>query len=227
LSGAIVTNEKASILYNRKEENLMPSKKNIIVGAAQVWIGPSLDPVNDAASVTALRATGTTKQGVTMAGAANWRDVGYTQDGLEVSTDPSWGEVEVDQLLDSAKIFKDGMSLSITTTFAEGTLQNMLVAWGQADSYITSTANELEIEIDGGGLGDAPMERGLVAIGNAPEKAGSNAYGERTYFAYRVLSVEGAAHSLARADATTIPVTFRALPADDGKYGTVRDRFNV
>lgn len=205
----------------------MPSKKNIIVGAAQVWIGPSLDPINGAAALTALRASGTTKQSVTMAGAANWRDVGYTQDGLEVSTDPSWGEVEVDQLLDSAKIFKDGMSLSISTTFAEATLQNLLVAWGQADSFVTSTANELEIEIDGGSLGQAPVERGLVAIGNAPEKSGSNAYGERTYFAYRVLSVEGTSTALSRADASTIPVTFRALPADNGKYGSVRDRFNV
>lgn len=205
----------------------MPNKKNIIVGAAQVWIGPSIDPVNNAAALTALRPSGTTKQATTMAGAANWRDVGYTQDGLEVSTDPSWGEVEVDQLLDSAKIFKDGMSLSISTTFAEATLQNLVVAWGQADSFVTSTATEIEAEILSGGLGDAPVERGLIAIGNAPEKSGTNAYGERVYFAYRVLSVEGSTHNLARADATVIPVTFRALPADNGRYGSVRDRFNV
>jgi hypothetical protein len=205
----------------------MPSKKNIIVGAAQVFIGPSLDPVNGAAALTAIRASGTTKQATTMAGASGWRDVGYTQDGLEVSTDPSWGEVEVDQLLDSAKIFKDGMSLSISTTFAEATLQNLLVAWGQAESFVTSTVNEIEVDLVSGGLGDAPFERGLVAIGNAPEKTGTNAYGERTYFAYRVLSVEGSTHGLTRADATTVPVTFRALPADNGRYGSVRDRFNV
>ena len=198
----------------------MPTKKNIIVGAATVFIGPS-------GKASAPAVAGTTSYRTTVGAAAGWRDVGYTQDGLEVSNDPSYTGVEVDQLLDSAKIFKDGMSLSISTTFAEATLQNLLVAWGQADSFVTSTATEVEINIEGGGLGDAPTERGLVAIGNAPEKAGSNAYGERTYFAYRVLSVEGASHSLARADATTIPVTFRALPADNGKYGSVRDRFNV
>lgn len=205
----------------------MPTKKNIIVGAAQTFVGPSLDPVGGAAALTALRASGTTKQATHMAGQAGWRDVGYTQDGLEVSTDPSWGEVEVDQLLDSAKIFKDGMSLSISTTFAEATLQNLLVAWGQVESYLTSTATELEVGLEAGGLGDAPTERGLIAVGNAPEKSGTNAYGERTYFAYRVLSVEGSTHSLARADATVIPVTFRALPADNGRYGSIRDRFNV
>lgn len=205
----------------------MASKKNIIVGAARVFIGPSIDPVNSPADLTALKATGTTKQIDHMAGLTGWRDVGYTQDGLEVSTDPSWGEVEVDQLLDSAKIFKDGMSLSISTTFAEATLENLLVAWGQSDSFLNSSVNDREIEIDGGALGEAPLERGLVAVGNAVEKTGSNAYGERSYFAYRVLSVEGSAHSLARADATVIPVTFRALPADNGKYGSVRDRLNV
>lgn len=203
----------------------MASKKNIIVGAAQIFIGPSLDPVGDPAGLTAVRASGTTeKQGVKLAGLPAWRDVGYTSDGLEVATNPSWGEVPVDQLLDSAKIFKDGMSLSINTTFAEATLENLLVAWGQSDSTISSTATEKELDIDGGALGEAPVERGLIAVGNATEKASSGQYGERTYFAYRVLSVEAATHKLARADATTIPVSFRALPADNGKYGSVRDR---
>lgn len=208
----------------------MGNKKNIIVGAASIWLGPAnqpLDPVNGAAALTAIKATGTTKQATHMAGQAGWRDGGYTQDGLEVATDPSWGEVEVDQLLDAAKIFKDGMGLSINTTFAEATLENLLVAWGQTESFVTSTANEKEIELDGGALGAAPLERGLVAIGNSPEKAASNAYGERTYFAYRVLSVDPSTHSLARAEATTIPISFRALPADNGKYGSVRDRLNV
>lgn len=206
----------------------MATKKNIIIGAARVYIGPALDPVNDAAGLTAMKATGATKQVTLMAGETpDWRDVGYTQDGLEVSTDPSWGEVEVDQLLDSAKIFKDGMTLSISTTFAEATLENLLVAWGQRDSFLSNTSVLKEIEIDGGSLGEPPLERGLIAVGNAPEKTGTNAYGERTYFAYRVLSVESSAHSLARADATTVPVTFRALPADNGKYGSVRDRFDV
>jgi hypothetical protein len=204
----------------------MPTKKNIIVGAAKVFIGPSLDPVGGAAALTTLK--GVVSR--TWNGDASWRDVGYTQDGLEVANDPSWGEVEVDQLLDAAKIFKDGMGFTVNTTFAEATLQNLLVAWGQADSWSTGSASGTttnEIDIDGGALGEAPKERGLVAVGNAPEKSTDNSYGERTYFLYRVLSVDAASHSLARADATTIPVSFRALPADNGKYGSVRDRMNV
>jgi hypothetical protein len=193
------------------------NKKQIIVGAASVYIGPSGTTRPAAVASTSYRTT-------LDAAAPTWRDVGYTQDGVEVATDPSFGEVEVDQLLDSAKIFKDGMGLSVSTTFAEATLENLLVVWGQATSTLTSTASDKTFDIDGGALGDAPLERGLIAVGNGVEKTGSNAYSERFYHAYRVLSVEGSSHTLARADATVLPVTFRALPADTGKYGVVVER---
>jgi hypothetical protein len=215
------------------------NKKNIIVGAARVYLGPSTsDTASLAASKPAFVAG--TRYTTTMSGAdgstttgvatlvTNWREVGYTQDGLEVSTDPSFGEVEVDQLLDSAKIFKDGMTLSISTTFAEATLENLLVAWGQAATTLSSVGVfENELAIEGGTLGQAPLERGLIAVGNAPEQAGGNTYGERVYQAYRVLSVEATAIQNSRAEASTIPVTFRALPADNGRYGSVRDRLSV
>lgn len=198
----------------------MPTKKNVIVGAAAIFIGPS-------GKSSAPAVSGTTSYRTTVGGTAGWRDVGYTQDGLEVSNDPSYSDVEVDQLLDAVKIFQDGMGVSLSTSFAEATLENLIVAWGQADSTLTSTANDKTWEIDGGSLGAAPLERGLIAVGPGPEKAASNAYTERTYHAYRVLSVESSAHTLARAEATVIPVTFRALPDDNGKYATVRDRLNV
>ena len=203
----------------------MPTKKNIIIGAASVYIGPSWDGVTGSNPAPAI--SGTTSYRTTLDGTAGWSNVGYTQEGVSVSTDPTFDDVEVDQLLDAAKIFKSGMSLSIATTFAEATLENLLIAWGQASSTLTSTATDKTLQIDGGSLGDAPLERGLVAVGPGPEKAGSNSYAERTYHAYRVLSVESVEHSLARADATVFPVTFRALPADTGKYGYVRDRINV
>jgi hypothetical protein len=215
------------------------NKKNIIVGAARVFLGPSTSATASLAAskpafVAGTRYTTTlaTADGSTNTGVAtlvtNWREVGYTQDGLEIATDPSFGEVEVDQLLDSAKIFKDGMSLSISTTFAEATLENLLIAWGQAATSLSSVGVfENELAIEGGSLGEAPLERGLIAVGNAPEQTGANVYGERVYQAYRVLSVEATSIGNSRAEASTIPVTFRALPADNGRYGSVRDRLSV
>jgi len=211
----------------------MATSKNIIIGAASVFLGPSGYDKPALVSGTAYRTTLAGADGSTSTGVGtvvtNWKEVGYTQDGLEVTTDPTWDEVEVDQLLDSAKIFKSGMSVSISTTFAEATLENLLIAWGQLAGSVSSVAAfENELAIEGGSLGAAPVERGLIAIGNAVEKAGAtNVYGERVYHAFRVLSVESSSHTLARSEATTIPVTFRALPADNGRYGTVRDRLNV
>lgn len=209
------------------------NKRNIIVGAASVFIGPSGQyvPGSDPVETVAPDAVDGTSYRDTLEADADWSNVGYTQDGLEISTDPSYGEVEVDQLLDAAVIFKDGMGLSISTTFAEATLENLLIAWGQSGAPVeegTGATATRTIDIEGGNLGEAPLERGLIAVGNAPRAAdsgaGINNYGERTYHAYRVLSVESTAVSLARADASTIPVTFRALPEDNGKYGIVRDR---
>lgn len=196
------------------------NKKNILVGAAAVFLGPA----GAATPVDITRAdwvdAGTPDVG--------WENVGYTQDGFEIASDPSYGEVEVDQLLDAPVIFKDGMGFSISTTFAEATLFNLMVAWGQQGSSLTETAgtapapNVEELVIAGGALGDAPVERGLIAIGNAP-KGGGTAYGERVYHAYNVLSVEGSGVTMARAEATVVPVTFRAMPDDNGDYGIIRD----
>jgi len=202
----------------------MATKKNIIIGAAQVYLGPSWDTTNGSNPAPAAVDNPATSFVTTMNASGTWTNVGYTQDGIEVATDPTWDDVEVDQLLDSAKIFKSGMSLTVATTFAEATLENLLVAWGQATSTLNSFASYRQLDIDGGSLGAAPLERGLIAVGNAPEKVGTSNYGERTYHAYRVLSVESVSHTLARSEATVIPVTFRALPGDNGKYGYVRDR---
>lgn len=218
----------------------MPSSKNIIIGAAAVFVGPSISSyagANDTARIAAWKSnlvvsseTGSNSFLSDMRNStpAGWRDAGYTTEGLQVATDPSWTDVEVDQLLDAAKIFKDKMTLNVSTSFAEATLENLLEAWGQSSSFVQNQTSTIrEIGIEGGSLGQAPVEKGLVAVGNGVEHTTSNAYTERTYFAYRAFSVEANTHTLARAEATVIPVTFRCLPADTGRYGTVRDRLLV
>src|SRR6478735_2668414 len=138
------------------------TKKNIIVGAARVYLGPATSATANLTASKPAFVNGT-KYTTTMAGAdgstpgglatavTSWNEVGYTQDGLEVATDPSFGEIEVDQLLDSAKIFKDGMSMNISTTLAEATLENIIIAWGQASSTISSVGTgEREWSFEGG-----------------------------------------------------------------------------
>ena len=174
--------------------------------------------------ISTLNEVDTANSAVSASTGAAYRNVGYTNNGLQITYNPSYGAVTVDQLLDSAKLFKETMEVMIATEFAEGTLENVLGVFGQpASTLIGST-----LGLAAGALGEAPAERQLVAIGQAPTTAASSKT-ERVYYARRVLSVQQSQFSLARNAASTFPVTFRLLPSGDtanaGKeYGTIVDR---
>jgi hypothetical protein len=174
---------------------------------------------------TTLNAVDTISSGTASAttGAA-YRNVGFTNNGLQITYNPTYDSVTVDQLLDTAKLFKSAMEVMIATEFAEGTLENVLAVFGQKQSTLSGSTLGLEA----GALGAAPVERQLVAIGQAPTTAESSKT-ERVYYARRVLSVQQSQFSLARNAASTFPVTFRLLPSgaagDAGsEYGTIVDR---
>jgi hypothetical protein len=157
---------------------------------------------------------------------AFYRNVGYTNNGLQVTYNPSYGSVTVDQLLDSAKLFKETMEVMIATEMAEGTLENVLAVFGQRSDTLTDSGKKLGIA--GGALGEAPTERQLIAVGQAPTSS-AEAATERVYYARRVLSVQQSQFSLARNAASTFPVTFRLLPSGDSahaysEYGFIVDR---
>ena len=162
-------------------------------------------------------------------GTCTFTDVGLTQEGVEVQYQPDFGEVEVDQLLDAAKLFKQKMSVSVATTFAEATLNNLMTVWAQqpGTQYTdvgTSASPGGVVRLSGGTLGDAPVEKALAFVGLAPGTA--TTYKQRVYLATRALSVEASSHALRRSEATVFPVTFRLLPdtaASYSAYGRVVD----
>lgn len=202
--------------------------RNIIIGAAALYI--SVKDSTDAAwnGGPALPASPSSGTSFTAAldGSADFRHTGFTTEGLEVSYEPDYGDVEVDQLLDSAKLFKQSMRVMVNTTLAEAALENLLVAWGQQSATLTSTTSTTELGIAAGALGDEPVERALVAVGPGPKTA-AGAKRERVYHARRVLSVESSAHSVRRNEATVFPVSFRLLPDPafaGSEYGVIRDR---
>jgi len=160
-----------------------------------------------------------------------YRNVGYTNNGLQISYQPTFDSVTVDQLLDTAKLFKSAMMVQISTEMAEGTLENVLAVFGQKGSTLTSDGSGATavdtLGLEAGALGSAPTERQLIAIGQAPTADATET--ERVYYARRVLSVEQSQFSLARTAATTFPVTFRLLPSGDSdhvgsEYGKIIDR---
>lgn len=212
------------------------NRKNIIVGAAAFYVSVK-NSADDAAffgangnvavvlpSLTASESAGSKFDADT----TNWTGVGFTSDGIELSYDPTYGEVEVDQLMDAAVMFKSGMKASVKTQLAEATLTNLLVAWGQARTSLgTDSGLEQELGIEGGALYEEPVERSVVFIGPSPKAPTTGLRRERLYHLRRALNVESVAVSLKKTDATNIPVSFRLLadPYYSGKeYGIIRDR---
>lgn len=103
------------------------SNANIIVGAAALFV------TKDTASLSATNVPNfidgeSYKETLSLRETTNFRNVGYTNNGLEIAFAPDFGEVMVDQLLDTAKIFKQGMKVTLKTTLAEATLENLLLA---------------------------------------------------------------------------------------------------
>jgi len=158
----------------------------------------------------------------TLQGDADFRNVGYTMNGLEIQFQPDFGEVKVDQILDVAKLFKQGMQVSLKTTFAESTLENLLFALAGKDSDLATVASNPTLNMSAGDIGDVPVERGLIAVGPGTGDANENI--ERVYVAYRALSIESVSVSAKRDEATMFEVSFRLLPNDNGSYGKIVDR---
>lgn len=199
------------------------TNSQIIVGAAALFtyedgeLTNNLLPAYDA---------GTTYKD-TLEDHADFRNVGYTMNGLELSFQPDFGEVQVDQLLDVAKLYKQGMTVNLNTTFAEATLENLLFAIagkGGVDGDLTTVSGNPTLELTAGNIGECPVERGLVAVGPGTGDCAAGSSIERVYVAYRALSIENVTVSAKRDEATMFEVSFRLLPNNDATYGKIVDR---
>jgi hypothetical protein len=160
-----------------------------------------------------------------------FRNVGFTMNGLEIVFQPDFGEVQVDQFLDVARLYKQGMQVNLNTAFAESTLENLLLAiaggegdLGMAGASEFATGNPV-LDLVSGDIGECPVERGLVAVGPGTGDCALGSAKERIYVAYRALSIENVTVSAKRDEATMFEVSFRLLPEDEtGSYGKIVDR---
>jgi hypothetical protein len=220
------TRKHAFYFYRKKrgEKMALGNSNNIIVGAAQVWVhdaGPLAVGGNPAAISGEAYAD-------TMNDDTDFTNIGYTMNGLELQFQPDFGEVRVDQILDVAKLFKQGMQVNLNTTFAESTLENLLIAVAGSDSDLSgdkATSDGQIFNIKSGSLGECPLERGLVAVGPGTGDCAEGSNKERIYVAYRALSIDNVTVSAKRDEATMFEVSFRLLPEDStGSYGKIIDR---
>jgi hypothetical protein len=190
---------------------------NIVVGEAVVRVGESN-----------LTMTGTDFDAL--------RHVGYTQGGVEISWEPDMVDIEVDQFGDAAKVIQSKVKVMVKTTMAEGTLQNLAVAWSY-DSDVSnsdSAGSDIVNTLDGantrtfkfGGQSVYPYERAVQIEGNAPGSDASTLK-TRKFRTKRAISMESSTISMKRAEATVFAVSFRILPASDDvgyEYGKIIDQ---
>jgi hypothetical protein len=196
------------------------SSNNIIVGAAALFTHEA-GVLTDAALPAYVEDVSFK---TTLSSDADFRNVGYTMNGLEIQFQPDFGEVAVDQVLDVAKLFKQGMQVNLNTTFAESTLENLLFALAGKDADLSSVAGNPTLNLSAGDIGECPVERGLVAVGPGTGECAASDELERVYVAYRALSIESVTVSAKRDEATMFEVSFRLLPNDDASYGKIVDR---
>lgn len=181
--------------------------KNIIVGAARVWISygtgsnrpnlgsSSVFPFNQTSVGTYSNSATASATSTTafLQGSASpyWRDFGFTSTGVDISYEPGYSDVVVDQLLDAARLFQQSLKVVIKTELDEGIFENMNIVWGQQESFYnlgsagTGSAAAISSNITGNGasatqlalaagsLGIAPVERSIVFVGNAPGSYGT------------------------------------------------------
>lgn len=199
------------------------NSNNIIVGAASFFVA---DTVLDGTTLPAFDANESYRE--TLAVDPDFTNIGYTMNGLEIQFQPDFGEVQVDQLLDVAKLYKQGMQVNMNTAFAEATLENLLIALAYGDDKLSgnkTTSGGQVLNLSAGELGECPVERGIVAVGPGTGDCAIGSELERVYAAYRALSIENVTVSAKRDEPSMFEVSFRLLPDDsEGTYGKIVDR---
>jgi hypothetical protein len=196
------------------------SSNNIIVGAAALFTHE--EGVLTDAALPAYQDNVSYRE--TLSNDIDFRNVGYTMNGLEIQFQPDFGEVQVDQVLDVAKLYKQGMQVNLNTAFAEATLENLLFSLAGQDSDLTTVAGNPTLNLSAGDIGECPVERGLIAVGPGTGDCAIGDQIERVYVAYRALSIESVTVSAKRDEPTMYEVSFRLLPNDAASYGKIVDR---
>jgi hypothetical protein len=105
--------------------------KNIITGAATVYVGKN-GVENNKINVSSATATAQDPGNVTTVTDGDWYHLGYTMEGVTLNIEPTFNDVMVDQLLDTARLFKTQQRVTVATSLTEATLENLYVAIGGA-----------------------------------------------------------------------------------------------
>ncbi len=156
---------------------------NLLMGPAVVSVGPvgSVEPPSNA---TAL--------------AAAWRDVGGTSGGATLTIGQTYTPMTVDQIAMAVGSRKTGQEVTVATSLAEATLENLRMVLNQAAAAATFV--ELDAEISNAD----PLYQAVCLTGQKPGG------GPRRVYVRRTLSTEAIGIPFQKDGQTLVPVTFTA-----------------
>ncbi|MBT2365244.1 hypothetical protein J7E88_07895 [Streptomyces sp. ISL-10] len=175
---------------------------NLVQGPATVYIGTfdgttAREPANAAVNATPA--------------ASAWTDIGGTTDGVELSINQEYKELEVDQVVDipGRRLVKRDMS--VKTNLAEPTLQNLL--------YALNDVNGGSLGASGAGFSGyyepaftdsatQPTYRALLLHGWAPGSGSNNQSKRRMVHLRKVLSSDNVEFAYKKEDQTVFSVTW-------------------
>ncbi len=204
------------------------SSTNIIVGAAALFTYEPSDGASELSESDLPDVVDDVSYRDTLTTDPEFRNVGFTMNGLELVFQPDFGEVQVDQLLDVAKLYKQGMQVNLNTAFAEATLENLLFSLAGKDDDLDNgtgfAAGNPTMNLSAGDIGECAVERGMVAVGPGTGDCAIGDQIERIYVAFRALSIESVTVAARRDEPTMFEVSFRLLPNDSASYGQIVDR---
>lgn len=168
--------------------------------------------------------------------ASAWTYLGATEGGVELSYEPTYGDIEIDQFLDAAKLRLENQTYNVTTQLMEATLANLIYVWGyDTDTHLDVTAGEsaegIQSTFKMGVLESDPCEYAVSVVsrgvGDQPNCVPGTKV-ERVYVARRIVSAEGSPINMNKTESTMFQVNFRLLPdtsaPDNEQYGKIFDR---
>lgn len=155
---------------------------NLIQGPATVYVAPfgTADPATIATTP-----------------AAGWVDVGGTKGGLELNVSSEFATLTVDQIVDIIESRRTGREVTVKTTLAEATLQNI----AQAIANAAPVANVLEL--DDGLTAFKPAYSAILIDGIAPGGF------RRRIIVRKTLPTDAVGIGYKKDDQTVVPVTWK------------------
>jgi len=129
-------------------------------------------------------------------------DVGYTLAPTTISITRDYVEANVEQVKGPIKEFLTNEVMTIETTLAETTMENLRIVWDQESSMLVG-GTFLALGTEGGA-----NEHTIVINANAPE---GEDYDYENWYIFKAVSMEAGQITRAKGEVSGIPVTFRCL----------------